>query len=222
VELISSGENLVSFNAAASAGRPSARGALIVVQLDGRICFAGAQARSWLVRYFGTPRATHLLPEALIRWLRANIDRSTIYAVADRGLQLNVQMLEMDGSGAICLLLAEQTIEGFALPSALQGLTPREAEVLALLSGGRSNAEIAQMMQLAIHTVKKHLQNIYIKLHVKSRTAALSMFHGPQTLAMPLREKGGHGPQERKFVLQLPSSSGRSGPERPAGRRFAA
>lgn len=222
MELIPSDDNLVSFNEAASEDHPSGRGALIVVQLDGRICFAGAQARSWLVRYFDSPRAARFLPPPLIRWLRAKIDRDGIYPAREGGLQLNTKVLDMDGSGAICLLLAEQTVEGFAVPSSLRGLTPREAEVLTLLSGGRSNAAIAQAMQLAVHTVKKHLQNIYIKLHVRNRTAALSLLHGPHPVAMPARGKGGRARPERKIMLPLTSSSARSGPDRAPRGRFAA
>ncbi len=51
--------------------------------------------------------------------------------------------------------------------------------------------------------MKKHLQNIYIKLHVKNRTAALSMLHGPHTLGMPTREKDGSAREECKIVLHL-------------------
>jgi DNA-binding NarL/FixJ family response regulator len=48
-------------------------------------------------------------------------------------------------------------------------LTPREAEVLELLQQGRSNAEIAQALQLGIETVRTHARRIYRKLGVKTR-----------------------------------------------------
>ena len=52
------------------------------------------------------------------------------------------------------------------------GLTPRESEVLRLVATGRSNAQIAAELVLSDKTVARHLSNIFIKLEVKSRTAA--------------------------------------------------
>lgn len=57
-----------------------------------------------------------------------------------------------------------------ALPS--QGpelLTPREAVVLDLLQGGRSNGEIAAELHVGVETVRTHARNIYRKLGVRSR-----------------------------------------------------
>jgi DNA-binding NarL/FixJ family response regulator len=48
-------------------------------------------------------------------------------------------------------------------------LTPREADVLELLQGGRSNAEIAQALHVSIETVRTHVRRIYRKLGVKTR-----------------------------------------------------
>lgn len=52
------------------------------------------------------------------------------------------------------------------------GLTGREAEVLRLVAGGRSNAQIAAQLVLSEKTVARHLSNIFGKLAVGSRTAA--------------------------------------------------
>ncbi len=48
-------------------------------------------------------------------------------------------------------------------------LTPREAEVLELLSDGRTNAQIAQQLTIGIETVRTHARNIYRKLGISSR-----------------------------------------------------
>jgi NarL family two-component system response regulator LiaR len=48
-------------------------------------------------------------------------------------------------------------------------LTPREADVLELLQSGRSNAEIAQTLQVGIETVRTHARRIYRKLGVRTR-----------------------------------------------------
>ena len=52
------------------------------------------------------------------------------------------------------------------------GLSPRELEVLRLVAVGRTNRQIASALVVSEHTVARHLQNIYGKLGVSSRTAA--------------------------------------------------
>jgi ATP/maltotriose-dependent transcriptional regulator MalT len=52
------------------------------------------------------------------------------------------------------------------------GLTARELEVLRLVAAGRSNRDIAAALTISEHTAARHLQNIFAKLHVSSRTAA--------------------------------------------------
>ena len=60
-------------------------------------------------------------------------------------------------------------------------LTEKEKETLILLAEGKSNKEIADVMCVSIETIKSHLQAIYKKLGVKSRTEAAIYF---------LRERG--------------------------------
>jgi ATP/maltotriose-dependent transcriptional regulator MalT len=56
----------------------------------------------------------------------------------------------------------------------LGGLTRREQEILALVAEGKSNAEIAAELWIALGTVRAHLDHIYAKLGVRSRTGALA------------------------------------------------
>jgi DNA-binding CsgD family transcriptional regulator len=53
------------------------------------------------------------------------------------------------------------------------GLTSREVEVLAWVAAGKTNAETAEMLSIAPGTVKKHLDRIYQKLGVGTRTEAV-------------------------------------------------
>ncbi|MCG8352972.1 MAG: LuxR C-terminal-related transcriptional regulator, partial [Chloroflexales bacterium] len=55
----------------------------------------------------------------------------------------------------------------------IEPLSEREGEVLQLIAQGLSNQEIADKLVIGLSTVKKHINNIYAKLDVKSRTQAL-------------------------------------------------
>lgn len=54
----------------------------------------------------------------------------------------------------------------------LLGLTAREAEVLAYVSIGKTNKDVGEILKISPRTVQKHLQRIYAKLGVETRTAA--------------------------------------------------
>jgi DNA-binding NarL/FixJ family response regulator len=54
----------------------------------------------------------------------------------------------------------------------LESLTPRELEVLELVSGGLTNAEAARRLQVSVHAIKFHLAAIYGRLGVANRTEA--------------------------------------------------
>lgn len=60
----------------------------------------------------------------------------------------------------------------------LAQLSPREKEILELLSRGLLYKEIAAQLTISIETVKRHCFNIYQKLHVSNRSEAISKYHG--------------------------------------------
>ena len=64
------------------------------------------------------------------------------------------------------------SLTGSAAARGSYGLTPRELEVLRIVAAGKSNREIAEALVISEHTVARHVQNIFGKLHVSSRTAA--------------------------------------------------
>jgi DNA-binding CsgD family transcriptional regulator len=53
------------------------------------------------------------------------------------------------------------------------GVTPRETEVLQWLAAGKTDREIAALLGCSYRTVQKHLQRLYVKLGVETRTAAV-------------------------------------------------
>jgi DNA-binding NarL/FixJ family response regulator len=64
------------------------------------------------------------------------------------------------------------SLGGSAPASPLDGLTPREREVLTALSAGQRNSEIARNLGMAEKTVRNHVSSILLKLQVSDRTAA--------------------------------------------------
>ena len=57
-------------------------------------------------------------------------------------------------------------------------LTPKEKEILKALAKGLRYKEIASEMFISVETVRSHARNIYVKLHVQSRTEALNKVYG--------------------------------------------
>ncbi|MDQ1531480.1 MAG: two-component system, NarL family, response regulator LiaR [Microbacteriaceae bacterium] len=62
---------------------------------------------------------------------------------------------------------------GLDWPGRREGLTDRESEILALITQGKSNAEVAHLTYLSPNTVKSYIRSIYRKIGVASRTQAV-------------------------------------------------
>jgi DNA-binding NarL/FixJ family response regulator len=62
---------------------------------------------------------------------------------------------------------------GLDWPGRSEGLTDREAEVLALITQGKTNIEIAAVMYLSINTVKSYIRSSYRKIGVSTRSHAI-------------------------------------------------
>lgn len=85
--------------------------------------------------------------------------------------QVQRRLLERLAEGTAPLLPGEAPQAG---PAALpDGLTPREAEVLALIAEGLSNPEIAAELFVSVATVKTHINNLFAKTGVRDRAQAV-------------------------------------------------
>jgi DNA-binding CsgD family transcriptional regulator len=60
---------------------------------------------------------------------------------------------------------------------ALQTLTRRELEVLALVANGQTSRSVAATLDIKLPTVKRHLLNIYRKLGTANRVQASNVYH---------------------------------------------
>ena len=137
-----------------------ARG-VILLGLGGEVEFASPPSERLLHEFFPA-RSEGRLPAALLEWLESGDPKPLIRRRGER--RLTVQ--QADGA-----LLLEERHEGIEL-------TAREREVLAWVARGKTNPEIARLLWLAPSTVGKHLENVYAKLGVKTRTAAAARFLG--------------------------------------------
>ena len=66
-----------------------------------------------------------------------------------------------------------RSANGLNWPGRADGLTDREAEILALITQGKSNAEVATLTYLSPNTVKSYIRTVYRKIDAGSRTQAV-------------------------------------------------
>jgi DNA-binding NarL/FixJ family response regulator len=62
---------------------------------------------------------------------------------------------------------------GLDWPGRAEGITDRESEILALITQGKSNAEVAKLTYLSANTVKTYIRSVYRKIGATSRTQAV-------------------------------------------------
>lgn len=99
------------------------------------------------------------------------------YGHQHQQLQLNL-LTKIEGERPFKHVLV-QLKEQIQMPSAEEiaqacsNLTPREAEVMHWVTMGKTNRDIAEILQLSPRTVNKHLEHVFEKLYVETRTAAV-------------------------------------------------
>ena len=155
---------------------------LLAVNGQGKIVWATPQAQKLLsATLTANADDEFLLPEQMPQWLeQAQESRSGSKAPAVASFpdnpQLRLHYMGKAGPNEFLLRLAKDA--GAGLPAEFSselGLTLREGEVLAWLSKGKTNRDIAQILGLSPRTVDKHLEQIYAKLGVENRTAAAAI-----------------------------------------------
>ena len=76
------------------------------------------------------------------------------------------------------MLLEEKASDTEPASLAHYQLTPRETDVLAWVAKGKTNRDIAEILGMSPRTVNKHLEHIFIKLGVETRSAAAALVAG--------------------------------------------
>lgn len=151
---------------------------MILLTPQGKVQSISGHAQKWLEFYFArrAPGRGELPPE-LESWLRAQRDGQRSGHLCELSVEkerkrLSVSVAEESPRQVLLLLTEQETIFSAALLQRL-GLTEREGEVLHWLAEGKSNPEIGVILGVSPRTVGKHVEHIYAKLGVESRTAAL-------------------------------------------------
>lgn len=141
----------------------------VVLDLQGRVAWRSPQATRWLEDAFGGEGLTDASA-----WL-ASVPSG---GEATRDLTDRSRLVARHmgaGSFAETMLLLRVVATGAAPARSLSAtLTPRETEVLSWLAKGKTNRDIGDILGLSPRTVNKHLEHIYEKLGVETRTAAVA------------------------------------------------
>jgi DNA-binding CsgD family transcriptional regulator len=140
-------------------GSAQEAGGVVLLARSGAVEFVSARARRLLVAYFGHSSAGEL-PPPVADWLASG----------------SPQLARRQGR---CRLTIERAGQTLLLSETVDelGLTAREQQILAWVARGKTNPEIAEILWITPSTVRKHLENVYAKLGVRTRTAAAARFY---------------------------------------------
>jgi len=126
----------------------------------------------------------------LTRYEQSDLIFKSIRAGANGYLLKNTSPVELiqaieqvhAGGAPMSMQIARKVMDHFRQiqqpASDMDRLTTREQELIGLLAKGYYYKEISDKLGISVNTVRKHLQNIYEKLHVQSRTQAVLKFLG--------------------------------------------
>lgn len=145
----------------------------VVLDSQGRMAWRSPQAVAWLESAFGADasagtQASDWLGQAL-RSSEATRDLGRLGRLLARNLG--------QGSLGESMLLLTLTPSDSASAQRLReiALTPRETEVLSWLAKGKTNRDIAEILGMSPRTVNKHLEHVFEKLGVETRSAAAAI-----------------------------------------------
>jgi CheY-like chemotaxis protein/DNA-binding CsgD family transcriptional regulator len=161
---------------------------MVVRERDGRRVWQTALARRLMGEHFGGGDAQYLPPEVIAWVARESLRRRAgaepaMLTVARSGRRLTFALHEVGeevgGEGEWLLVLREADDAAMITAMTLAfKLTAREAEVLYWVVKGKTNRDIGDILGASAATVKKHLEHVFAKLGVETRTAAAALAIG--------------------------------------------
>jgi len=150
---------------------------------DGRLMWQTPLARELLQQYYGT--SAPQTPEPVQNWLRRHLadaerqiepPRLTCPSPAPGARRLTFRLHQQTGDDDWLIIMREESDESVIQAMSLSfKLTAREAEVLYWVVKGKINRDIGDILGTSPMTVKKHLERVFAKLGVETRTAAAGM-----------------------------------------------
>lgn len=158
------------------AAAAQASGAVRLADSDARGAFAPLRKAWRLWRDLDTPYEAARVRELLGLACRAVDDTDTA------AMELDAARLGFEALGATDDAARVERLMTPAPAERPGGLTGRELQVLELVARGATNRDIASALVISEHTVARHIQNVFAKLEVTSRTAAASFAHEHELL----------------------------------------
>jgi len=156
---------------------------LVTLNTKGQVQWITPQATAWLEIYFPKLTASLQLPNLVWSWVKHQVKVFTQepdlpkaclpWRIQHADKQLVIRLVVEQNAEQYLLLLEEQTLSLLKLLELLR-LSQRETEVLFWVIQGKDNKAIAKQLDVHISTVRKHLESIYRKLGVQSRTEAIA------------------------------------------------
>jgi DNA-binding CsgD family transcriptional regulator len=147
----------------------------MAAQARGEVALAEGDEAAALVALRGAWRAWHQLDaphEAARARVLVGLACRSLGDEDTAALELETARAALRELGAVPAIAWADALADPAAQTDDHGLTRRELEVLRLVAAGRTNREIASALVISERTVARHLQNIFVKLGVSSRTAA--------------------------------------------------
>jgi ATP/maltotriose-dependent transcriptional regulator MalT len=117
-------------------------------------------------------KITGIRNKRLLESLETDLAPEVVVSAREQGKQFDVEATISQLLTELSQLVQDAPASS-ALPPLYDALTEREIEVLRLIAAGLSNYDIAVRLFVGVSTVKKHINHIFDKLDVKSRTQAL-------------------------------------------------
>ena len=150
---------------------------------DGKLVWQTPLARRLMNDYFANPE--HVAPEELIAWIAAahaarhDGREAQALLIADGSRRLLASFHDQTGDDEWLVVLREEN-DASAVESLIAAfrLTQREAEVLYWVVQGKTSKDIGDILGSSPRTVNKHLEHVFEKLGVETRTAAANLAMG--------------------------------------------